>query len=170
MTSSAALLLTGTVGTGKTALAVEAARLLGQRGERAAAIDLDWLTWVQIPGFHAYEELAGRQLAAIWPNLQELGVGRLVLARCVLKTSGLTAIRAALPGVELKVVRLEASAATIEERLRRRDTGPELAEHLSEFPQMARVAAEVPADAVVSNELRELTAVAEEILQIVGWA
>ena len=167
--AAAALLLTGTVGSGKTAVAVEAARLLGERNDRAAVVDLDWLAWVHVPGFDAYDELAGRQLAALWPNLRDLGIERLLLARGVIRRPGLAAIRAALPGVGLTVVRLVASETTVRERLRRRDSGAELTEHLSEFERMARLAALVPADAVVTNDGEGLTAVAEEALRVAGW-
>jgi hypothetical protein len=169
MPTARALLITGTVGSGKTAVAVEAARLLEGRGERAAAVDLDWLAWLHVPGFEAYDELIGRQLGAIWPNLLEVGVERLLLARAVLSRSGLAPIRAALPAVELSVVRLVAPPAVIEERLRRRDGGAELAEHLAAFARMAEQVASVPADAVVTNEGRSLMEVAEEVLRVATW-
>ena len=167
--SPAALLLTGAVGTGKTAVAVEATRALGQRGERAAAIDLDWLAWVDAPGFDAYDELIARQLAVVWPNLASIGIERLVLARAVLNPAAIAPMRAALPGLELKIVRLVASAAVIEERLRHRDGGAELAEHLAEYERMTAQVAQLPADAVVVNELRDVTMVAGEVLRVAGW-
>jgi hypothetical protein len=169
MASPAALLLTGAVGTGKTAVAIEATRLLAQHGARAAAIDLDWLAWVDAPGFDAYDELIGRQLAAMWPNLASVGVERLVLARALLDPAALAPIRAALPGLGLTIVRLVASAEVIEERLRRRDAGAELAHHLAEYERMAALVAELPADAVVLNELPDVTTVAGEVLRVAGW-
>src|SRR6266851_604180 len=150
-----AVLLTGTLGSGKTAVAVEVAWLLSLRDVRVAVIDLDWLGWAHLgdedrPG--RINELIAANLAALRPNYAAAGIDHLVLARLLIRRSALEAVRAALPGVELKVVRLTASPATLAARLHRRDSGRELEEHLGEFAPYAERSAEVAVDAVVAND------------------
>ena len=77
--------------------------------------------------------------------------------------------RAALAGVELFVVRLVASQEVIEQRLRARDSGAQLAEHLAETALFAAAAKPTPEDAVVENGDRPLAEVAE-VLAAAGWS
>jgi hypothetical protein len=42
-----AILLTGTMGSGKTAVTIAIGEILGLRGQPYALVDLDWLGWVQ---------------------------------------------------------------------------------------------------------------------------
>ena len=58
----------------------------------------------------------------------------------------------------------------IERRLRARDTGAQLAEHLAETAQFAaRGEANALEDAVVENGERPLADVAAEVLAVAGW-
>lgn len=75
------LLLTGTVGAGKTTIAAEINDLLGEHHVPNAAIDLDALAWQRPPDGPWNEALTFENLAAIWPNYRRRGVTHLVLAR-----------------------------------------------------------------------------------------
>jgi hypothetical protein len=103
-------------------------------------------------------------------TFRRAGIERLVLARAVRRVDEIDAIREALGACELVVVRLVASPVVVEERLRRRDTGAQLAEHLAES---ATFAAEAEAagigDAVVSTDDVAAAMVARAILQRAGW-
>src|SRR6266516_1552676 len=128
-----ALLLTGTIGTGKTAVATEVGVLLEERRLPCAVIDLDWLNWVSVgDGFDGYDELLAANLAAIWPNFRAAGVRWFVLARALQDLGLLTLLREALPEPRLTVVQLTAPPEVVAERLRRRDSGETLAGHLQE--------------------------------------
>ena len=84
-----ALLLTGTIGSGKTAAAAEIGLLLEAEQLPSAIVDLDWLGWVHLgASFEGVEELIARNLAAIWPNLRSAGVGHLVLVRAIHRRRG----------------------------------------------------------------------------------
>jgi hypothetical protein len=157
------------VGSGKTAVAIA----LGEIIRHAyALVDLDWLGWVEPAPFSLLTQRAvlAQNLRLIWPTFREAGVERLVLARYVEDRAQLDEFRAALPGVELAVVRLVAPAQVIERRLRARDTGAQLEEHLAETTEFA-ARAEVNAleDAVVENGDRPLADVAAEVIAAVGW-
>ena len=68
-------------------------------------------------------------------------------------------------------MRLVASQDVIERRLRARDSGAQLAEHLAESAAFAaRGEANALEDAVVENGERPLGEVAAEVLTAAGWA
>jgi len=165
------LLLTGTIGSGKTVVAIAMGHLLEQQGKSAAVMDLDWLAWLHLRSSAVTaDELIARNLAAIWPNLREAGMGYAVLARAIVGRDGLDVLRVAVPEADLIVVRLIASPSTIERRLRRRDSGHELLEHLRESVEMSRVMDEAGLeDTSVANDNRTPQEVAREVLQRVGW-
>jgi hypothetical protein len=165
-----AILLTGTVGSGKTVVTIAIGELLKQP---YALVDLDWLGWVEPARASLFTQRAvlAENLRLIWPTFREAGVERLVLARYVEDRAQLDEFRAALPGVELFVVRLVASQAVIEQRLRARDSGAQLAEHLAETAEFAaRGEANALEDAIVANDDRALAEVAAEVLAAAGWS
>jgi adenylylsulfate kinase-like enzyme len=165
------LLLTGTVGAGKTVVAIEIGHILERQGKSAAVVDLDWLGWLHMRSSAvSADQLIARNLAAIWPNLREAGMSHAVLARAILSRDGLEALRVAAPEAALTVVRLTASPSTIERRLRQRDSGKELEEHLRESTEMSRAMdREALEDTSVANDDRSPTEGAREVLERVGW-
>jgi hypothetical protein len=167
------ILLTGTMGSGKTVVAMELGERLEAAGHPYALVDLDWLGWVQPSPASALTQrsVLAENLRLIWPTFREAGVQRLVLARYVEDRPQLDEFRAALPGVELFVVRLVASLEVIERRLRARDSGAQRAEHLAETALFAaRGEANALEDAVVENGERPLGEVAAEVLAAAGWS
>ena len=166
------LLLIGTIGVGKTALAEEVAKVLEEKGAATALIDLDWLGW-----FHAadgssntLDRLILENLKSVWPNFRSAGAQRLVLIRAMWDPAKISAIRTALDDIPLVVVRVTASAETVATRLRRRDTGAELTEHLRQAGEMARLLDKAGLEQVqIENDDRPIREVALELLQRVGW-
>ena len=162
--------MSGVVGSGKTTLLLEIGEVLEELGRPYALVDLDWLAW-----FHPAPDAAltvqcvlGENLRAVWGTFRKAGVRRLVLARFLERRAQLEAIREALPEVDVFAVRLAVPAPVLEERLRRRDTAGELAEHL----EMAAAGAETAVfeDLVVDNAHdRQPRDVALEILASAGW-
>jgi adenylylsulfate kinase len=125
-----AILLTGGVGAGKTTVLQALGELLEERAEPYALVDLDWLCWAR-PRTGTPHELLCVNLAAVAAAYADHGVESLVLARHLVSAAELEAVRAALPRVAVTAVRLVADAATRETRLRARDGGAELEEHLT---------------------------------------
>jgi hypothetical protein len=138
-------------------------------GLHAAAIDLDWLAWTT-PLTERVDDLIARNLTAIAGNYAASGIDHLVLARGIVHPDGLEVVAAALPNWKLEAVRLDATTATMEHRIRARDAGAELEEHLAELDEMAhRVREATPAAHAVVNDQRLLRDVAREVMQAAGW-
>lgn len=117
-TGMAAVLLTGVYGVGKTTLAVELVDRLGDAGEHAAAIDLDWLGWYGAPtpwDEHEDPRLTLEHLGLMARRYAAIGVRRLVLAGTI--PNGSRGRYEAAVGLPLTVVRLVAPAAVLRERL-----------------------------------------------------
>ncbi len=160
-----AVILTGPVASGKTAVAQEMVSICEERGLAAAAIDLDWLGW-STGGSLRPNELIGRNLAAVAANYSASGIERIVLARAYVSESHLGSIKGSLPGWKLTVVSLEASRETLEGRVRRRDTGSELEHHLGHIAEGHQRLSGAKA---VLNDDRELRDVALEVMRIGAW-
>lgn len=165
------ILITGTIGSGKTAIATEIGRLMETFGRPAAIIDLDWLGWMSplLEGM-SVDDLITRNLMAVWPGFVSAGAEFVVVVRAIERREQVDAIRNALPDVRLTTIRLTASAATIQERLSHRDTGVILAGHLSQSTAMAVAQDEADLeDLSVENEDRPISEVARDLLAEVGW-
>lgn len=164
-----ALLLTGGFTTGKTAVAKEVLATASALGLHAAAIDLDWLGWATGASI-TLDDLIARNLAAVAGNYAAAGVDHLVLARALVHPSALQAVAGALPAWELKVIRLAAPRGALEQRIRARDSGSELEEHLADLDEMTqKVMAAASGAPVVVNDGRELGDIAKEVMRIAGW-
>jgi adenylylsulfate kinase-like enzyme len=166
------LLLTGTVATGKTTIAVE----IGEMFPPARAIiciDLDKLGWGFIPDAPRDRifQLRVDNLAAIWPNVRSAGFRHVVLSGAIETAEALEHVRQAIAPSQLTVVRLVTPPTMLESRLRRRDAGRLLEDHLAMLPTIERAMDRANiGDVRVTNDERSPREVALEILERIGWA
>lgn len=165
------VLVTGTVGSGKTAVADEIAVLLREQDIRHALLDLDFLCVASPAADDPYgEELMLKNLAAVWPNFRALGIDYLVLARVIEDRDQLARYMEAVPEADIKIVRLTAPPQLVQERLKKREVGS-FCDHLWQRSQeLAPIldAAGVE-DFVVVNDGRPVRDVAEETMSTLGW-
>ena len=170
-----AVLLTGTLASGKTVVAAEVGWQLSQREVPVAVIDLDWLAWAYFGGPGEAEngrtdELIAANLGATLPNYRAAGIANFVLARALLRRASLEGVVAALGMAKLTVIRLTASPPTLEARVLARDAGHERAAPLRELPGFTRAMDGAGLeDATVSNDGRTIEEVAAEVLRVAGW-
>ncbi|MEV4351641.1 hypothetical protein AB0J83_44860 [Actinoplanes sp. NPDC049596] len=138
----AALLITGTVGVGKTATAEAVGELLAEEQVAHAVVDVDWLrrSWPAPPGDRFNGAIAVRNLRSVAANFFAAGAHRLILAGVIESHAERDEYQAAV-GVPLTVCRLTLAAGANRERLARRHTGdPEpLGWHLARAPELAAV-------------------------------
>jgi len=165
------LLLTGTVGTGKTTSAIEIIEQLADMGLPCAVIDLDWLGWINVGAdFHEYETLIAQNVISVWPNYHALGVKYLVLARGFTQREPVQTLKKAFPDTPMTIVRLIASKETITMRLTQRDSGETLREHLEELNEMDRIMDELQLeDEIIITDAVSVKNVAQQIVNLIDW-
>ncbi|WP_220447409.1 hypothetical protein [Nonomuraea deserti] len=137
-----ALLITGTVGVGKTSVADAVGDVLSGAGVPNAVIDVDWLrrAWPAPPGDPFNGALTLRNLRSVAANFLAAGAQRLVLAG-VIESRADRAGYAEVLGVPLTVCRLHAALPEVRERLRARHTNDpqSLAWHLDRAGELASI-------------------------------
>ncbi len=170
MGAPAAVLLTGLFGTGKSAVAIEIADVLEQRGDPYALIDLDYLCWGE-PGSDepgAEHEMLLRNLAPVVSNYRVVGVTRFVLARAMRDRAQIESLRVTVE-MPLAVVELRVSWDEIERRLAD-DPTTARADDLREAREWLEAGDhEGLADLTIDND-RPLREVATETLDRLGWS
>jgi len=165
------LLLTGTVGTGKTTVAVEIIEQLADMGLHCAVIDLDWLGWVNAgDDFHQYDKLIVQNVISVWPNYCAVGVEYLVLARGLTHREPVQTLQNVFSSTPIKVIRLIASRDILIKRLSQRDSGETLHEHLAEMNELNQIMDDLQLEeaAIVTDNL-PVNMIAERIIDVTGW-
>ncbi|MDQ3962843.1 MAG: hypothetical protein M3277_02870 [Actinomycetota bacterium] len=167
------LVVTGTIGVGKTAIAMTMSEILHDRGIRHGLLEVDWLGEVfpaPYPDDPYSTRFAMKNLAAIWPHYLDVGITRAIVTMTIENQQELDDLKAALPSGEVIVVRLEASPETRAERIKRRELGTLLDHFLAKTGPLAQHMERFEiGDLVVQNDNQSPQAVANEILRRVGW-
>jgi adenylylsulfate kinase-like enzyme len=166
------LLLTGTVATGKTTIAAEIGEILAERARPVVLVDLDQLGAAFIPDATGDRILKLRtdNLAAIWPNLRSAGLRHVVISGAISTFGELQLIRAAIGRRVLTVVRLVTPSSLLEARLRGRDVGRLLHDHLAIMPAIERSLDQgALEDFRVVNDARSPREVATTVIESIGW-
>ena len=164
------LIITGSMGAGKTSVLGEASDILALRHIAHAAIDLDALGLAHIPSAPRNDGVMYRNLRSVCENYNSLGVGRLLLARAVENHAELELCRSAVSAKSVIVCRLTASVGTMEQRINRRESGVAQREYVARVVKLNDILDRARLkDFTVSNENRSLSEVAYEMLRKAGW-
>lgn len=169
------LIITGSMGAGKTAVMGEASDLLGRRQIVHAAIDLDGLGIAHLPGTVGAsttpsDAVTYDNLRLICGNYAALGVRRFLVARALEDSAQLELLRATIPAVHTVVCRVTASVETMEHRVAIRDAGMLQQEFVARVAILNAILDRARLeDFAVANENRSLTAVALEMLVKARW-
>lgn len=167
------LLITGTVGAGKAAVAEAVGDLLVSRGVPHALVDLDQLRrcWPQPDGDRFNYAMELSNLRSVAANYKATGALRLVLAGVIEQRSNGRDYEQAVD-CTLRIIRLRADPQVLADRLRDRhcnDPGG-LASHLARAPVLTAVLDHAGiADAEVDTTGRSIREVAADVLIAVGW-
>jgi len=172
MTSAAVpvIVITGTMGSGKTTVLGEASDVLTGHGIAHAAIDLDTLAIAHLPGANT-GDLAYRNLASVWQNYAAAGAERLLIAAAVESATDLARIRDAVPGATVLVCRLTASSPTMQERVARRDPGLLQDQFVARVTVLETLLDRVGLEhfALCNDDDCSVTEVARQLLALAGW-
>lgn len=163
------LVISGSMGAGKTTAMGEASDLLSARQIVHAAFDLDALGVVLLPEAQS-GALHYRNLAAIYDNCRAAGIDRFLIAAAIESGESLRDLTASLDQATISVCRLIASVDTMVERLRTREVGMRQREFLERSAVLNAIldAASVE-DFRIVNDARNITSVAEEMLVRANW-
>jgi len=136
-----AVFLDGTYGVGKSAVLDHLGDLLAAEGIPFALMDVDGFhrSWPTAPGDPDDVLVEARAMAATWAAYRTAGPRQLVVSGVVAERADLDRYREAL-GVDVRCVRLTASDAVVEARLRSRydaDRAAALDWHLARFRDLA---------------------------------
>ena len=168
-----ALLITGTVGSGKTSTADALGDLLATAKIANAVIDVDWLrrSWPCPPDDPFNGGIALRNLRAVARNYIDTGVLRLVLAGVVESHAERDAYQAAL-GVPLTVCRLRVDLRTVRQRLTRRheDHADGLQWHLNRSGELEHILQQAQVeDIAIDATTNSVHQVAQAVKAAVHW-
>lgn len=164
------LIITGSMGAGKTSVLGEASDILALRHIAHAAIDLDALGLAYLPSAASNDGVMYRNLRSVCENYASLGVRKVLLARAVETHAELELCRSAVSAKGVVVCRLTASVGTMEQRIKGRESGLSQREYVARVTKLNDILDRARLeDFTVSNENRSLSEVAYEMLLKAGW-
>jgi hypothetical protein len=164
------LIITGTMGAGKTTVLGEASDILALRHIAHAAIDLDALGLAHLPSAASNDGVMYRNLQSVCENYSSLGVRRLLLARALEDRAELELCRGIISATNTVVCRLTASIEAMQQRVKMRESGVSQGEYVARVAKLNVILDRARLeDFTVSSESRSLTEVAHEMLVKAGW-
>ena len=164
------LIITGTMGAGKTSVLGEASDILALKGTIHAAIDLDSLGLALLPSAASTEGAMYRNLQSVCENYSSLGVRRLLLARAIEDGAELELCKGIVSASNTVVCRLTASIEVMEQRIRLRESGVSQQNYIARVAKLNTIIDRANLENfTITNENRPLNEVALEILLKAGW-
>jgi hypothetical protein len=163
------VLIAGVYGAGKSAVAAEIAETLERRGVSYGALELDWLTWFEVPGMDDADarDVHLANVATVVGNYRNFGVRHFVLAGFVRDKDEVRALETAA-AVPLSVVRLEVPHEEIARRLRSDPTSGRR-DYLQVAAQWLADSVGVGFEDLAIANLGPIQNVASEIIEWLGW-
>ena len=164
------LVITGTMGAGKSTVLAEASDILSLRQIPHAALDLDALGVAYLPSGDGSDGVMYANLESVCNNYVTRGVTRLLLARAMETRAELELCRGAAAAKNAIVCRLTASMETMQERVKKRELGIMQGEFVARVKKLNGIldGAGLENFSIV-NENRSLSEVARELLVKAGW-
>ena len=164
------LIITGSMGAGKTSVLGEASDILARRQIVHAAIDVDALGVAYLPATTQNDKAMYCNLRSICANYAAIGVTRSLRSRAVQNRSELEIVRGSVSATDVAVCRLTASVETLERRVKLRESGISQQEYVSRVADLSAILDHTNLeDFILINENRTLTEVAQEMLFRAGW-
>ena len=160
------LLFTGPTGVGKSVVADEVFEILRKTSTPIALVNFDELTYASPLADDPHGTKLGlKNLRTMWPNYVEAGANKLIIPYVIESQQDIDNLRASVPNADIFVVRLAASMAALEDRLRNRPMGGSLEWHLSRAQELTNhYTNNNIGDIVIDTDNKTIHEVAEEVI------
>lgn len=172
--SEYAIFLNGSYGVGKSSTLDHVGDLLAEAGQPFSLMDVDWYhrSWPPADFDDGNKIIEARNMAAVWTNYQTAGPRQLVISGVITSQQDLDRYNQAL-NLTVRPVRLVASAAVIQARLRGRYTNTQAAKlewHDSRYQELNRRLTEADLDeAIIQTDTMSPADVAAAVLNHFGY-
>ena len=164
------LIITGSMGAGKTSVLAEASDILALRHIVHAAVDLDALGLAHLPSSDGNDGVMYCNLKSVCNNYVAMGVTRLLLARAMEDRAELELCRTVVSAAKTTVCRLTAGIDAMQQRVKTRESGVLQREYVDRVTILDAILDRARLeDFVVINENRPINDVAKEMLIKAGW-
>src|SRR5438045_2960312 len=164
------LIITGTMGSGKTTVLAEASDILALRHIMHAAIDLDALGLGHFPAAASSDGVMYRNLQSVCKNYASHDVNRLLLARAIENRAELELCRRVVSAANTVICRLTASIEAIQQRVQMRELGVLQREYVARVAELNAILDRARLeDFIITTENRSPTDAARETLVKAGW-
>jgi hypothetical protein len=163
------LVITGSMGSGKSTTLAEASDLLAERDIPHAAIDLDAFGLAYLPNGEDHALMVSN-LESACGNYAAAGIGSLLVAAAVESRQELQRIQQATDAVAVVVCRLRTAIAVMENRVATRERGIWSGRYVARVRPLEQIL-DVAAleDFRIDTTGRTVTEVATELLRCAGW-
>jgi hypothetical protein len=164
------LIITGSMGAGKTTVLGEASDILTLLHIAHAAINLDALGLAHLPSAAGNDRLMYRNLQSVCENYASHGVKRILLARAIEDRAELELCRGIVSATNTVVCRLIASIETMQQRVKMRESGVSQREYVARVAKLDVILDRTRLeDFTVTSEKHSPTDAAREMLVKAGW-
>jgi len=164
------LIITGSMGAGKSSVLGEASDILTLQNIPHAAIDLDAFGLAYLPPGASNDAAMYRNLQSVCKNYASLGVRRFLVARAIEDRATLEHCSKAVSAKNTVVCRLSASIATMRQRVKMRESGAFQGQFVARVKKLNSILDRARLeDFTVATEHRSLSQIAREMLLKAGW-
>ena len=164
------LVITGTMGAGKTSVLGEASDILALQNIAHAALDLDGFGLAHLPSGESNDVLMYRNLQSACRNYASLGVRRFLVARAIEDRATLECCRKAVSAEHTIVCRLTANIRTMRQRVKTRELGVLQEQFVGRVAKLNSILDRARLeDFSVTSDDRPVTQIAHEMLLKAGW-
>jgi hypothetical protein len=164
------LVVTGTMGSGKTSVLSEASDILALHKISHAQIDLDALGAAYLSDDVNADTMMYENLASVAKNYVRLGLTRFLIARAIENRVELDRCCRAVGASETAVCRLVANDVTMRQRVAARERGIRQQEFVERVASLTEILDKAAIeDFTISTENRSVTDVAREMLIRARW-
>ena len=167
------LIISGPVGVGKTTTAEELSAILEGEEVGHSFVDLDGLskTYPRPKDDRFGEQLALKNLRAVWAHAQEVGTSHLIVARVIETPDGAKRIAQSVGANDYVIVQLNASDSNLLNRVRQREIGAGQDWHERRAIELARKMQSLSlADIEIDTDDKSIGSIAREIREHLAWS